>query len=84
MVAVEMNLRDLILRAPFPFWLLSACKPWSPMCFVDDILHYLFPMSFGFWSEHVEHWPDRKPLCCRLHDAANDRYYRKIYPEDYE
>ncbi|QRY51806.1 hypothetical protein [Mycolicibacterium septicum] len=79
-----MNLRDIILRAPWPIWTLSACKPWAPMCFVDDILHYFFPMSLGFVSENVWRQPYHKPLCCRLHDGANDRYYRKIYPEDYE
>ena len=67
-------------HAPYPFWA-SCCGIWAPWCWIDDICHLWFPMTFGFsYSRddvYVDHWPREEPWICRKHDRASDRYGEK-------
>ncbi|WPH57769.1 hypothetical protein [Mycobacterium phage WXIN] len=77
-------MRNWWLGLPWPLWTLSACKPFAPWCFVDDVLHWAFPMAFGFWDENVSHFPSERPWCCRQHDRVTERWTRRKYPEYFE
>lgn len=73
------DLRDRILALPSPWWLLSSCKPFAPWCLIDDLAHSWFPMTLG--HPRLQNWPIVTPWCCRIHDAAVERYWRKENPE---
>lgn len=80
-----MNLRNWWLdHAPWPLWTIATCKPFSPWCLVDDVAHWLFPMTFGFSSENVSHYPGDYPLICRVHDRAGEKWMRKHHPEYFD
>lgn len=79
-----MRLRDRILSLPWPWWTISACKPFSPWCFLDDLAHALFPMTYGWSSGDLEHWPDHTPWICDRHERATEKWHRKHYPEYFE
>lgn len=65
-------------HAPYPFWA-SCAGVWSPWCWIDDICHLWFPMTYGFSrflenGLYIGHWPTTEPWICRKHDRAADRY----------
>lgn len=74
--------RNWWLHLPYPIWLFSACKPFSPLCLVDDLAHYLFPMTFGFHSDDVALYKDT--WISRLHDRSVEKYYRRKHPEYFD
>jgi hypothetical protein len=77
-------MRNWLLGLPWPLWTLFACKPFSPWCLIDDVAHAWFPMTFGFWSERVNHSPLHEPWICERHNASVDRWARKKYQEDFD
>ena len=73
-----MGLQKRLLGLPYPLWTLFSCKPFSPWCLVDDVLHWAYPLTFGFTSERVSFYPPDEPWCCRMHSRSVDRYWRRV------
>lgn len=76
--------RNWWLGLPYPLWVLSACKPFSPLCLIDDLAHAWFPMTFGFSGDKVSHSPIVEPWICRRHAAMEEKWNRKHYPEYFD
>lgn len=80
--------RNWWLGLPYPLWLLSACRPRSPWCLIDDLAHRWFPQTYG-WSDYsgefaIENWPDEQCWICVRHDKSAERWNRKHHPEDFD
>ena len=67
-------------RLPWPLWC-SCCGRGSWTCWIDEVCHSWFPMTFGFqhvigddvvWFIPLEQ--TREPWCCRQHRKATDAY----------
>ncbi|AEJ94045.1 hypothetical protein THIBAULT_122 [Mycobacterium phage Thibault] len=76
---MKFRFRQWWLGLPWPLWTLGACKPFSPWCFIEEILSAAFPLTFGWcdpekglWHEtFMSEWIHEK------HNAAIEKYYDK-------